>query len=372
MRIEALRLAIHRLHRRKRDVVVETGQDWNADGALLVPAIDRARRGALGVQAVVLVGSGQAVTGVAEQSLSLSRRGREFRVVSLHPDDDARQEIGKVSSSPEVIVTTPARLIDHIRRDNIDLSHVSSCTIDATGGTDVEQFNADLHFIYTKLPKNSVTTAFVSKLGQQGEELMDLMRRPSSVSVESWRDTAEPNSEPTEERRMADKRPFDKDELKAKIKEIIRAIHSDEDPADLNAYKRFVKKNVSVFTRGYFTAYLLKYSGVQAPRSQDQTRGERSRGRSSGAKPSEAKSSDPNKASIFVSIGRNRRVHSRDLVTLFTSTDGVTESDLGQVKVLDNYSFVEIETAKAQQAIDALNGSDFRGRKLTVNFARKR
>ena len=73
-----------------------------------------------------------------------------------------------------------------------------------------------------------------------------------------------------------------------------------------------------------------------------------------------------------MSIGRNRRVHSRDLVTLFTSADGVTESDIGQVKVLDNYSFVEVEPGKAQQAIDALNGTDFRGRKLTVNFARKR
>ena len=46
-----------------------------------------------------------------------------------------------------------------------------------------------------------------------------------------------------------------------------------------------------------------------------------------------------------MSIGRNRRVHSSDLATLFTSADGVTESDLGQVKVLDNYSFVELTFA---------------------------
>ena len=118
MRIEALRLAIHRLHRRRRDVIVETGQDWDADSVLLVPAGDHARRGSQSVQAVVLGGSGHAVTGVAERSPSLFRRGRQLRVVSLHPDDDARHEVGKVSSSPEVIVTTPARLIDHIRREN--------------------------------------------------------------------------------------------------------------------------------------------------------------------------------------------------------------------------------------------------------------
>ena len=40
--------------------------------------------------------------------------------------------------------------------------------------------------------------------------------------------------------------------------------------------------------------------------------------------------------------------------------------------MLDNYSFIDIPEAAAEKAISLLDGSDFRGRKITVNHARKR
>jgi RNA recognition motif-containing protein len=73
-----------------------------------------------------------------------------------------------------------------------------------------------------------------------------------------------------------------------------------------------------------------------------------------------------------VSIGKNRKVYPKDLVGLFCSTLGIDSQSLGSVKVLDNYSFVDIPTPYAQKAIDELDGKDYRGRKITVNFARKR
>jgi hypothetical protein len=141
--------------------------------------------------------------------------------------------------------------------------------------------------------------------------------------------------------------PFDPESTAQQLRDIVRRIHEEEDPTEMNQYKRFIKKHVSIFARGYFTAYLFKQlvGGSAAPSS---------------------------RASIFVSAGRNRRVHARDLMTLFTSADGVTRDDIGQIKVLDNYSFVEVDGSKAKCAIDSLNGTEFRGRKLTVNYARRK
>jgi hypothetical protein len=39
---------------------------------------------------------------------------------------------------------------------------------------------------------------------------------------------------------------------------------------------------------------------------------------------------------------------------------------------LDSYSFLEIEESAADSAIARLDGENFRGRKLTVNFAKKK
>lgn len=141
--------------------------------------------------------------------------------------------------------------------------------------------------------------------------------------------------------------------LKSSIKTILKKIHHDEDPHELNAYKRFIKRNVSIFSRAYFSAYLLKELS-------DGTIGEA------------IVENDGDTVTLFVGIGKNRKVYPRDLIGLFASNDAVDPSKIGQIKILDNYSFVEVDPEIAQSIIDAFNGTDFRGRKLTVNFARRK
>jgi hypothetical protein len=152
------------------------------------------------------------------------------------------------------------------------------------------------------------------------------------------------------------KEVLNEEAVREHVEEIIRRIHEDENPEELNAYRKLVRKHVPFFTRGYFAAWLLKYgvSGGTIPKG---GRGDRSRN---------------GFTSLFVGIGKNRRVFPRDLIQLFSGIDGVSSDDIGEIKILDNYSFVEINPSKANGIIDELNGKDFRGRRLNVNFARKK
>jgi len=40
------------------------------------------------------------------------------------------------------------------------------------------------------------------------------------------------------------------------------------------------------------------------------------------------------------------------------------------IRILDNYSFVQVRDTKADEIIDKLTGHKFRGRTLTVNYAK--
>lgn len=172
----------------------------------------------------------------------------------------------------------------------------------------------------------------------------------------------------------------DPEQLGERIREVVRRIHEDEDPHEMNAYKRFVKRNVSVFNRAYFTAYLVKMlldrelperrSG--GPRKSGRIAKSNGQERNSGAMPSGEITSPDGYKTLFVSIGKNRRVYPKDFVSLFGDIAGVTEDQLGQIKVLDNYSFVEIVPEVADRVIETCDGYEFRGRKLTVNFARQK
>ena len=137
------------------------------------------------------------------------------------------------------------------------------------------------------------------------------------------------------------------DILKRKIQSIVKRIKEEGDPDELNRLRRLVRRNVPIFMRGYFMAYLLKQGTGNSVQAQDTK-------------------------TLFVSIGKNRRVFPRDLSRLFSSTLEIKTEAIGNIKVLDNYSFIDVPESLAEKAISLLDGRDFRGRKITVNHARKK
>jgi len=141
--------------------------------------------------------------------------------------------------------------------------------------------------------------------------------------------------------------PSNDDILKGKIRSIVKRIKEDEDPDELNRLRKIVRKNVPVFLRGYFMAYLIKETSDKRNTAQDMK-------------------------TLFVSIGKNRRVFPRDLSRLFSGTLEIKAGSIGNIKVLDNYSFIDVPEPLAERAISLLDGKDFRGRKITVNHARKK
>lgn len=142
---------------------------------------------------------------------------------------------------------------------------------------------------------------------------------------------------------------LDIESLKSTVDELQRRLREDEDPSELEAFRKAFRKLVPFFMRSYVAAYLLRQVSSQG----------RARRKVNGI-------------SLFMSIGKNRRVYPRDLVQLLVSIGGISKADVGDIKILDNYSFVEIDEKLASAVISRLDGMEYRGRNLTVNFAKKR
>jgi hypothetical protein len=187
---------------------------------------------------------------------------------------------------------------------------------------------------------------------------------------------------------MADEQVFDKAALREHLDEIVRRIHDEEDPEVLNEYRRFFRRQVSIFSRGYVSAFLLKESleGGLRPAGERRSKSRRGEGKREGRrrerkerterstpKGGNGPGADIGEAkTLFISVGKNRKVFPKDILGLFANVDGVGREHVGDIKILDNYSFAEVSADKAQALIDSLDGIDYRGRKLTVNFARKK
>lgn len=160
---------------------------------------------------------------------------------------------------------------------------------------------------------------------------------------------------------------MDEENVKKRIRAVLEELHNEADPRLLNRYRSVFRKEVSFFRRSYFAAYLLllDQEGRPAARPKKESRNERRESADETRFPGEE---EP--ARLFVSIGRNRKVFPREILGLISSRAHVAREDIGTIRVLDSYSFVQVRTAAAPAIIEALNGQSFRGRTLTVSYAR--
>lgn len=238
------------------------------------------------------------------------------------------------------------------------------------------------------------------------------------------------------------KNELNEEQILAFLQDIVGKIQTEEDPLELNSYRRLFKKAVPFHLRSYFAAYLLKQINAgKTPRIQvsssrndrSQRSGRRDRGernerternersdrndrseraersdrndrsdrveergsraemRQREARPEESKRNrgearatesvkaeprpvlaDDVSTTLFISIGRNRRVYPRDLIGLIMQNVEMEREHIGDIRVLDNYSFVQVITEDAEKIIAALNEFEYRGRKLAVSYSRKK
>ena len=139
------------------------------------------------------------------------------------------------------------------------------------------------------------------------------------------------------------------DSMISAIDVLLKKVKEDADPDDLKTYIKIFKRSVPFHMRSWTTAYLLKQ--VIEPKSR-------------------RKITDG--TTLFISVGKNRRVYPRDLIQLFVGTGKIKREEIGEIKVLDSYSFITVKEPIAAKAIDNLDGINYRGRNLAVNFAKKK
>ncbi|MBQ7538185.1 MAG: DbpA RNA binding domain-containing protein [Treponema sp.] len=195
-------------------------------------------------------------------------------------------------------------------------------------------------------------------------------------------------------RNFRQNREIDLDQAANYLKDLVSKVKAN--PDELEALKKVFKKNVPLTMRSYVAAYLLRNAGgaifrfnkfndredFHSNREERFNRYERNESASedsSSSAPAEPRERftrvqipAENAEVVFVSIGRNRRVFPRDLVGLFISVAGIEKERIGDIRVLANYSFVQLFKEDAEKAISALNGHVYRGRALSVSYSKQR
>jgi len=167
---------------------------------------------------------------------------------------------------------------------------------------------------------------------------------------------------------------IDRKKIKETIALVIDKIKTEADPVLLDDYLCLFKKEVSLFNRSKAAAYLLMLC--------DQGKNLRSVQRNDSARKNDRRFTEEDtpryplaeeeSKRLFFSVGRSRRVFPREILGLINTKTAISREDIGAIRILDNYSFVQVRDTVAEKVIEELNGTIFRGRPLTVNYAKSR
>jgi len=166
---------------------------------------------------------------------------------------------------------------------------------------------------------------------------------------------------------------LDKDKASKNLKIILEKVQNEADLELLGEYRKLYKKETSLFRRSWAAAWLLMYyDGKEFPniRSSVEKKPFKKENADPVSNDFEANLSDEESINLFFSIGKNRHLFPREVIIFICSKTTVPREDIGSIRILDNYSFVQVRNTRANEIIEALNGLKFRGRTLTVNYAK--
>lgn len=210
-----------------------------------------------------------------------------------------------------------------------------------------------------------------------------------------------------------DKSQLSSEMLSERIKAILEKIKTDSDtnPAELEEIKKIIRKNVPLFMRGAFSAFVLRElvcsRTVQGPRKDRRERREiqpgtekrkdqnrttfqhRNSDTEETAKP-EAELKDAETSgepvaktekeertipegakTLYLNVGKMKRLYAKNLSQLLQSELGITREDIYSLRVHDKYSFITMSEENCEKAIEKLNGKDINGRTAMLNYSNR-
>lgn len=175
-----------------RDVLglAQTGTGKTA--AFALPVLQRWQRGIDQPQALVLAPTRELAIQVADAFKGYARQMRGFKVAAIYGGQDMRAQLRTLRQGVHVVVATPGRLMDHLRRGSVDFSSVNTIVLDEADEMLRMGFQEDVEWILEHLPEERQTALFSATMPNGVRRIAEQhLNDPIRVEIASKQRTAE-------------------------------------------------------------------------------------------------------------------------------------------------------------------------------------
>ncbi|MBY0084857.1 MULTISPECIES: DEAD/DEAH box helicase [Brevibacillus] len=175
-----------------KDVIAQAQTGTGKTLAFILPILEKVDPEATHVQALILTPTRELALQITAEVKKLVAMLDDIHVLAVYGGQDVNQQLRKLAGKIQVVIATPGRLLDHLRRGTIDLSQVSMFVLDEADQMLHMGFLPEVEDIMAKTPFDKQTMLFSATMSEQVQSLAKrLMKKPENIQVQGKRITLE-------------------------------------------------------------------------------------------------------------------------------------------------------------------------------------
>jgi ATP-dependent RNA helicase DeaD len=154
-----------------------TGQAQTGTGktcAFGIPAIEMIQSNLIGIQVLVLCPTRELAIQTAEELKNVAKYKRNIKILPIYGGQPIERQIAALKSNPQIIIGTPGRVMDHMRRRTLKLMNLRMLILDEADEMLNMGFREDIDTILEEVPDQKQTILFSATMSR---EIMDLTHK---------------------------------------------------------------------------------------------------------------------------------------------------------------------------------------------------
>jgi len=166
-----------------KDVIGQAKTGTGKTAAFGIPIIERLNPNVRSVQGLVLDPTRELAIQVAEH---ISRLGKyaSFKALPVYGGESIQTQIAAFKKGVQIVVGTPGRIIDHLKRGTLSLSSVKIVVLDEADRMLDMGFIDDIEYILSNTPKNRQTALFSATIDHTVMNICNrYMKNPEKILV---------------------------------------------------------------------------------------------------------------------------------------------------------------------------------------------
>ena len=175
----------------KKDIIGQAHTGTGKTAALGIPILENINTESKEIQAILLCPTRELAQQVARQLEEIGYYINNLKIAHLIGGLPIEKQIKTLKKKPQIIVGTPGRIVDHIKRKTLKLENANSLIIDEADEMLNMGFREELEFILKKITNNHQTALFSATIPKSIQKLaLQYQKNPINIKVSPSNSTA--------------------------------------------------------------------------------------------------------------------------------------------------------------------------------------